>query len=493
MIRLHLLNPGVGDALSDTIARALELRPERRFGSAAEMQKTLRHRQSEKIEPGPVAATEDARRVDAAMPAEVEVGRQTDLIVQVRFANSPVLGLEDWPTRRKPSEIEQGTEPIRLVYPIDALTGRLMPARVRIKVVTPDFVLSGSSEHLLAVPHDEYSKRLGFLLTPQRSGTCRVNVEVSGPDGIFLGSIAMETIAVGDGAHAAEWRIGNLVLEALRRPLGEIGNNVLLAAHYELATRAREPRHADPAALPKPPDSVWSIPQGYDPATPRSPVPDTTGPPDLLGQMPQLSSRAHGELREDGAGHHAPVESMRSKVGRRPVLASTIVAILASIIVAWRFIVPTSEVSAPTSPPRAEQPLAGGPPAPLPPTDTTSRSVAPTVPNPGPSAIDLKPHLRETLSRPDAISIGLPPPSKSGKWLVQVLATPDNTVASYYVKKLAAGGLPAFLTSPSAEDAARVYKVQVGRYENQNDAEKVARRIEAYESLRCRVLQGNRE
>jgi hypothetical protein len=77
--------------------------------------------------------------------------------------------------------------------------------------------------------------------------------------------------------------------------------------------------------------------------------------------------------------------------------------------------------------------------------------------------------------------------------LVEVLATPDETVGSYYVKKLAAGGLPAFLTSPSAEDAARVYKVHIGRYGNQNDAEKVARRIEAYESLRCRVLQENRE
>ena len=485
MIHLHLLNPDAGEALSDTIARALELRPERRFGSAAEMQTALRRVQSEKTEPAPIPAAEDARRVDAAMPAEVEVGKQTDLIVQVRFASSPVLGLEDWPTRRKPPEIEQGTEPIRLVYPIDARTGRLMPARVRINVVTSDFAVSGSSEHLVAVPPDEYSKRLGFLLTAQRSGSCRVNVEVSDPDGLFLGSIAMETAAVGNATPLAEWNIGNLVLEALRRPLAEIGNSAILAAHYELTSRTRY-RHPDPPLQPTATASRGATPQRYEPAAPVSRIPDAEDTQDFLSDVTQLSSRELGELRDT---HHAPAQSKRSRVGRLRALASTTVVFMLAVAVAWQWFNTRRGVSTPVLPPKAEQPIAAGPPAPaLPPTDATPPSNAPPVTNRGPALTDpATGALARRVELP--ISTGLPPPSKSGKWLVEALATADESVASYYVKKLAAAGLPASLTGPAAGDTPRVYKVHIGRYENRTDAETVARRIEEYENLKCRVLQ----
>jgi len=204
VVPLHALDATIEETFSNVISRALELRPDRRFGSAAEMLQALQHAHSKKDqEKAPAAASaETSRRVDAAIPAYTEVGRQTDLIVQVRFASSPLLGIEDWPTQRRPADIEQRSEPIRLVYPVDTTSGRSMPARVRIKIVAPDFVLSGSTEHLVAVPPDDYSKRLDFLVTPQRAGFCRANVEVFDLEAVFLGSIAVESVAVGEGFPA---------------------------------------------------------------------------------------------------------------------------------------------------------------------------------------------------------------------------------------------------------------------------------------------------
>ena len=136
------------------------------------------------------------RRVDAALPSQVEVGRQTDMIVQVRFADSPVLGIEDWPTRRRPAQIEQQSEPLQVTHLVDPATGRLAPARVRIKVVASDFTVDGEPERLIEVPVDDYSKRIAFLLTPRRTGYCRVNVEVYALDSLYLGTVAIEAEAV---------------------------------------------------------------------------------------------------------------------------------------------------------------------------------------------------------------------------------------------------------------------------------------------------------
>ena len=92
------------------------------------------------------------RRVDAAIPSRAEVDRQIDLVVQVRFADSPQLGLEDWPTRRRPADIEQGSEAVRIAYSVDPRSGAYLPARLRLRVVAPDFAIDGDTERLIEVP-----------------------------------------------------------------------------------------------------------------------------------------------------------------------------------------------------------------------------------------------------------------------------------------------------------------------------------------------------
>ena len=171
-----------------------------------------------------------SRRIDVAAPSRAEVGRQIDLLVQVRFATSTRLGLEDWPSKARPAEIEQVSEALQLAYPTDPQTGGLLPARLRIKLVAPDFRLDSQADRLIEVPPDEYSKRLAFLLTPLRTGSSRINVEVYALDDLFLGAVPVEIVAVAGAVSEQEIGVGNLVLEVVARQVAALLLGARLAA-----------------------------------------------------------------------------------------------------------------------------------------------------------------------------------------------------------------------------------------------------------------------
>jgi hypothetical protein len=205
------INSTLTEAFADILTRALELDSAHRFSSANEMRCAFL---VEGFHPAPSMKKPPVgeRRVDAAIASQAEVGRQIDLIVQVRFADSPRLGLEDWPTRRRPAAIEQGSEDVRVAYPVDSRTGARIPARLRLKIVAPDFALEGDAERLIEVPPDDYSRRVAFLVSPVRPGYCRLNVEVYGPDALYLGAIPVEAEAVSTAALSWDLRVANLVL-----------------------------------------------------------------------------------------------------------------------------------------------------------------------------------------------------------------------------------------------------------------------------------------
>ena len=199
--------------LGAVLLRALALDPAARFQSAQEMLDALQQGAHDQPRPAPNPLANRARRLDAAAPSQAEVGREIDLLVQVRFADSPRLGLEDWPTRRKPAQIEQVSEAVDVSYPVEPVTGRRLPGRVRVKIVAPDFTIQGASEQLIDVPPEEYSKRLAFLLAPKRVGYCRINIEVySAADAVYLGSLAVEAEALVTLHGEPERHVADLVL-----------------------------------------------------------------------------------------------------------------------------------------------------------------------------------------------------------------------------------------------------------------------------------------
>jgi len=235
----HLVGADVPESLGRLIARAMALNRADRYASARGMRAALNDcGVDQTTQVAPLDHHGESRRIDVAAPSRAEVGRQIDLLVQVRFEASTRLGLEDWPAKVRPTEIEQLSEALQLDYPTDPQTGRFLPARLRINVVAPDFRVESQADRLIEVPPDEYSKRLAFLLTPLRTGSCRINVEVYGLDDLFLGAVPVEMEAVAGAVSEQETCVGNLVLEVVARQVAALLLGARIAAASSPASLA---------------------------------------------------------------------------------------------------------------------------------------------------------------------------------------------------------------------------------------------------------------
>jgi rare lipoprotein A len=118
-----------------------------------------------------------------------------------------------------------------------------------------------------------------------------------------------------------------------------------------------------------------------------------------------------------------------------------------------------------------------------------------TVPEPAPEPVRPEPPASKTTAaaktepaaRPEASpapsDAAVPAAASSGQWIVQVAALRDRSAAASIVRRLSGKGYPAFVVSPAQSASTRVYKVQVGRYEERRDAEQVARRLKTEEKL----------
>jgi len=83
-----------------------------------------------------------------------------------------------------------------------------------------------------------------------------------------------------------------------------------------------------------------------------------------------------------------------------------------------------------------------------------------------------------TPTTPTASAGGRP-----GRWVVQLVALRDRAAAASIVQRLSARGFPAFIVNPASTTPNQVYKVQVGRYDDKNEAERVAKRLEKEEKF----------
>ncbi len=81
------------------------------------------------------------------------------------------------------------------------------------------------------------------------------------------------------------------------------------------------------------------------------------------------------------------------------------------------------------------------------------------------------------------VPAGVPTSGKPGTWLVQVMATREQTVAADTVKRLTAKGYPAFLLRPPPGAPQPFYKVQVGRYAERSEADQVSLRLKKEEQF----------
>jgi hypothetical protein len=243
LLDAHSVRPEVPPAVGAVLAKALALARGQRYASVAAMRADFREAISRPEAAGAFARPEArSRRIDAAVPSQAQVGARIDLIVQVRFPDSPRLGLEDWPSRRLPDAIEQTSEVVRLTFPVDRETGCAGPARLRVRLVAPDFLIEGDAQRTIEVPPDAYSQRLSFLLTAARPGLCRINVEVYAADSVFLGTVPVETDVSGAPVEVAKLCVSNLVLSVIAR---EVAGLMARAADKSPSAAATVPRSAE--------------------------------------------------------------------------------------------------------------------------------------------------------------------------------------------------------------------------------------------------------
>ncbi len=90
-----------------------------------------------------------------------------------------------------------------------------------------------------------------------------------------------------------------------------------------------------------------------------------------------------------------------------------------------------------------------------------------------------KPDAPQAPSGSEAATSGQP-----GAWVVQVVALQDRGVATSLVQRLTGKGYPAFLVTTAAGSVPRMYKVQVGRYNDRREAEKIRQRLEKEEQFK---------
>jgi cell division septation protein DedD len=74
--------------------------------------------------------------------------------------------------------------------------------------------------------------------------------------------------------------------------------------------------------------------------------------------------------------------------------------------------------------------------------------------------------------------IGTPQP---GTWVIQIHVLRDRTAANGIVRRLVAKGYPAFLVAAGPPTGS--YKVQVGRYKDRDEAQKVIERLKKEEQF----------
>jgi rare lipoprotein A len=81
------------------------------------------------------------------------------------------------------------------------------------------------------------------------------------------------------------------------------------------------------------------------------------------------------------------------------------------------------------------------------------------------------------------------PAAAPGTWAVQVVALSNRAAADAVVRRLVGKGYQAFLVAPQAGAPVQSYKVQVGRFSDRAEAEKMKLRLKRDEQFEPIVLR----
>ena len=132
----------------------------------------------------------------------------------------------------------------------------------------------------------------------------------------------------------------------------------------------------------------------------------------------------------------------------------------------------SARLDAQANTPEKLTPVAEPPPTPAPVAAEATRPASEPAATPAP-----EPPTRQTADTPKPSS-GLP-----GTWAVQVVSLRDRGAANQIVQRLQGRNYPAFLVAPSAGTPTQLYKVQVGKYKDRAEAERIQARLKKEEQF----------
>ena len=102
------------------------------------------------------------------------------------------------------------------------------------------------------------------------------------------------------------------------------------------------------------------------------------------------------------------------------------------------------------------------------------------APSPLPQEEPVKPPPKPTAPPPPPRPVPAPPPAPGNSIHLQIDAFSRSNAADKLVKEVQAKGFPAFILAPAAGDPAPVYRVQIGPYGTQAEADRVKRKLESF-------------
>ena len=147
------------------------------------------------------------RRIDAMVPARTTMGRNIDLVVQVRLGTSKRLGGADYELfhELKREDLRRASQPIDLVFPRDGRTGSLGHAELELEVWSDDFeVLHGNTTRILVPPGPRFSPLVSFVLRPLKEGDRTIYLRARDSNRHQLGTVPLMTRVGREGEPLAE-------------------------------------------------------------------------------------------------------------------------------------------------------------------------------------------------------------------------------------------------------------------------------------------------
>jgi cell division septation protein DedD len=109
-----------------------------------------------------------------------------------------------------------------------------------------------------------------------------------------------------------------------------------------------------------------------------------------------------------------------------------------------------------------------------------------TTPQDKPQPVASSPTPAPAAAPPAEPAADVPTSGRPGAWVIQVHALSNRSTASSVVKGLIGKGYPAFLLLPP-KGQPQIYRVQIGRYRDRNEAAQVARRLQKEEQFKPEI------